>query len=78
MLPDCAGPVRAAAADIRGAVEQAFSVAVEGVTWKGVYVHVENTTGMHNGQLAQVFRHAVKAAWEECRDFGSASEAEGG
>jgi hypothetical protein len=53
-------------------VEQAFRVAVEGVAWKDVYVHVESATGMHNGQLAQVFRHAVKAAWKECR------EAEGG
>jgi hypothetical protein len=66
MVPDCAGPVRAA--DIRGAVEQAFSVAVEGVAWKDVYVHVEDATGLHNGQLAQVFRHAVKAAWEECKE----------
>ena len=72
VLPDCAGPVHAAAADIRGAVEQAFSEAVEGVAWQDVYAQVEDATGMHNGKLAQVFRHAVRAAWKECR------EAEGG
>lgn len=67
MLLDCAGPVRAAAAPIRGAVEQAYSIAVEGMAWRDVFSDVETATGMHNGQLAPVFKHAVKAAWEECR-----------
>lgn len=69
VLLGCAGRVRAAAADIRGAVEHIVNTADPGVTtYRDLYNHVESVTGMHNGQFAPVFKDAVKAALVACEE----------